>query len=234
MPPKVRCANTLAASLFPETRRLVRLARFRAAKKARLVLAAIIRQKPNLLLLDEPTNHLDLEMRHALGIALQEFTGALVVVSHDRHLLQSVSDTLKFIHDGVVDDFDGDLDDYARWLLRTRNEDKPASTEANVQTNGTGGLSAQEKKARKREEAEQRQRTSELRKNISRLEKLVDQSQKELGEITDLLSDNALYEPERKADLKRLLDKQARIKQQLFAAENDWMEQTEILEQVSP
>ena len=207
---------------------------FSGGEKARLVLAAIIRQKPNLLLLDEPTNHLDLEMRHALGIALQEFTGALVVVSHDRHLLQSVSDTLKFIHDGVVDDFDGDLDDYARWLLRTRNEDKPASTEANVQTNGTGGLSAQEKKARKREEAEQRQRTSELRKNISRLEKLVDQSQKELGEITDLLSDNALYEPERKADLKRLLDKQARIKQQLFAAENDWMEQTEILEQVSP
>ena len=157
-----------------------------------------------------------------------------VVVSHDRHLLQSVSDTLKFIHDGVVDDFDGDLDDYARWLLRTRNEEKTISGESYKGSNGVGSLSAQEKKARKRQEAAERQRTSELRKNISRLEKLVDKSQKELGEITDLLSDNALYEPERKADLKRLLDKQARIKQQLFAAENDWMEQTEKLEEVSP
>jgi len=81
---------------------------FSGGEKARLVLAAIIRQKPNLLLLDEPTNHLDLQMRHALSLALQGFQGALVVVSHDRHLLQSVSDSLKFVHDGEVEDFSGD------------------------------------------------------------------------------------------------------------------------------
>ncbi|MGR8948168.1 MAG: ATP-binding cassette domain-containing protein [Gammaproteobacteria bacterium] len=213
---------------------------FSGGEKARLVLAAIIRQKPNLLLLDEPTNHLDLEMRHALSIALQEFTGALVVVSHDRHLLQSVSDTLKFIHDGVVDEFDGDLEDYARWLLRSRSEEKPAekthlndTASATNSTNSHSGLSAQEKKALKRKQAQQRQRTSDLRKNISKLEKIVDEAQKELSEITDFLADNALYDPARKADLKRLLDKQANIKQKLFTAENDWMEQTEALEQAT-
>ena len=216
------------------------IAPFSGGEKARLVLAAIIRQKPNLLLLDEPTNHLDLEMRHALGIALQEFSGALVVVSHDRHLLQSVSDALQFIHDGIVDDFDGDLDDYARWLLRSRNEEKSSKDAASNQQrqapgndgaeSNTPSLTAQEKKARKREQAQSRQRTSDLRKSITKLEKLIDESQQELGEITALLSENDLYEPERKDELKKLLEKQARVKQRLFAAENDWMEKTEALE----
>ena len=217
------------------------IAPFSGGEKARLVLAAIIRQKPNLLLLDEPTNHLDLEMRHALGMALQEFEGALVVVSHDRHLLQSVSDQLKFVHDGVVDDFDGDLEDYARWLLRTRADEKTANSNSTRQNVDTGAdddsakasksLSAQERKNKKREEAALRQRTSNLRKNISRLEALIDETQKELGNVTELLADPNLYEADRKADLKQLLAKQAKIKQTLFAAENDWMVATEALEE---
>lgn len=214
---------------------------FSGGEKARLVLAAIIRQKPNLLLLDEPTNHLDLEMRHALGIALQEFTGALVVVSHDRHLLQSVSDTLKFIHDGVVDDFDGDLDDYARWLLRSRadgrkamnaqiNESTKVNQEAPVASEKIGGNSAQQRKDRKRQEAAQRQRTSDLRKEILRLEKLIDKSQKRLGQLTEILGDNGLYEADKKSELKTYLAEQAAVKQQLFSAENDWLGATEALE----
>jgi len=221
---------------------------FSGGEKARLVLAAIIRQKPNLLLLDEPTNHLDLEMRHALGIALQGFMGALVVVSHDRHLLESVSDTLKFIHDGRVDEFDGDLNDYARWLLRTRSEERKNVSESlklvresaddNQGEIGAGaqaevpsvGNSAQDRKERKRLQAEKRQRTSELTKNISRLEKTVEKTQNLLSEITAQLADNSLYEAQRKADLKRLLVDQASAKQKLDAAENEWLEATEELE----
>jgi ATP-binding cassette subfamily F protein 3 len=91
---------------------------FSGGERARLVLAMIFEQRPNLLLLDEPTNHLDLEMRHALSVALQEFRGALVLVSHDRHLLASICDELWLVRDGLVGPFDGDLDDYARWLRR--------------------------------------------------------------------------------------------------------------------
>lgn len=231
----------LGGFAFPGDAALSPIGPFSGGEKARLVLAAIIRQKPNLLLLDEPTNHLDLEMRHALGIALQEFRGALVVVSHDRHLLESVSDTLKFIHDGQVDEFDGDLNDYARWLLKTRSDDKkesastpepiPSSERKNTANpNCNVDNSAQNKKERKRLEAQQRQRNSDLKKNIQRLEKLVDSTQKSLGEISVLLADNSLYDPDRKDDLKRLLTQQADTKQTLFAAENDWLEATEALE----
>lgn len=232
--------NYLGGFAFGGDIALSPIAPFSGGEKARLVLAAIIRQKPNLLLLDEPTNHLDLEMRHALGLALQAFEGALVVVSHDRYLLQSVSDQLKFVHDGVVADFDGDLEDYARWLLRVRAEEKSTNndsarqfvrSEADIDpTQANKSRSAQERKNKKREEAALRQRTSDIRKNIARLEALIDDTQKELGNITELLADASLYEAERKAELKHLLEKQAKIKQTLFAAENDWMAATEELE----
>ena len=234
--PESTLRKYLGGFAFPGDAALSPIGPFSGGEKARLVLAAIIRQKPNLLLLDEPTNHLDLEMRHSLGIALQEFSGALVVVSHDRHLLESVSDTLKFIHDGQVDEFDGDLNDYARWLLKSRSEDKREVTAtsglaANLsETSGSASRSAQNKKERKRLEAERRQRTSDLKKNINRLEKLVDKTQKSLGDITELLADNSLYEEDRKDELKRLLTEQANTKQTLFAAENDWLEATEALE----
>jgi ATP-binding cassette subfamily F protein 3 len=89
---------------------------FSGGEKARLTLALLVARRPNLLLLDEPTNHLDIDMRHALGVALQSFDGGLVVVSHDRHLLRSVADTLWLVADGKAKPFEGDLDDYQRWL----------------------------------------------------------------------------------------------------------------------
>jgi ATP-binding cassette subfamily F protein 3 len=95
------------------------VARFSGGEKARLTLALLVARRPNLLLLDEPTNHLDIEMRHALTVALQGFEGGLIVVSHDRHLIKTVADTLWLAADGKLKVFDGDLDDYQSWL-RTR------------------------------------------------------------------------------------------------------------------
>ncbi|WP_155489376.1 ATP-binding cassette domain-containing protein, partial [Cronobacter sakazakii] len=97
--------------------------RFSGGEKARLVLALIVWQRPNLLLLDEPTNHLDLDIRQALTDALIEFEGALVVVSHDRHLIRSTTDDLYLVHDGKVEPFDGDLDDYQQWLSDVQKQE---------------------------------------------------------------------------------------------------------------
>ncbi|MEA3134432.1 MAG: ATP-binding cassette, subfamily er 3, partial [Gammaproteobacteria bacterium] len=92
------------------------VARFSGGEKARLTLALLVARRPNLLLLDEPTNHLDIDMRHALTVALQGFEGGLLVVSHDRHLIKTVADTLWLVADGKLKEFDGDLDDYQQWL----------------------------------------------------------------------------------------------------------------------
>jgi ABC-type multidrug transport system ATPase subunit len=128
--------------------------RFSGGEKARLVLALIVWQRPNLLLLDEPTNHLDLDMRQALTEALIEFEGALVVVSHDRHLIRSTTDDLYLVHDGKVEPFDGDLEDYQQWLSDVqKQENQPDDT---VKENSN---SAQSRKDQKRRDAELRTQT---------------------------------------------------------------------------
>ena len=198
-------------------------------EKARLVLAAIIRQKPNLLLLDEPTNHLDLDMRHALGIALQEFTGALIVVSHDRYLLQSISDTLKFIHDGIVDKFDGDLDDYARWLLRARSGGARPAKESDTPGQDPAGR----KRGRSRRDIAERGRADRLGTQVRRLEDSLGKEQGALAEIEARLADNALYEPTRKDELHALLQRQAECRKKITAAETEWLEKTQELEQLA-
>ena len=108
--------NFLGGWQFPGDRAFESIDNFSGGEKARLALALLAWNKPNLLLLDEPTNHLDLEMREALAEALSDFEGAIVMVSHDRHLIGLVSDEYWRVHDGVVEPFDGDLDDYAAWL----------------------------------------------------------------------------------------------------------------------
>jgi ATP-binding cassette subfamily F protein 3 len=190
-------------------------------EKARLVLAAIIRQRPNLLLLDEPTNHLDLDMRHALGIALQEFAGALIVVSHDRYLLQSISDTLKFIHDGIVDRFDGDLDDYARWLLRTRAAGAPGPT------------AGEPKPVPGRRETGARDRAGKLDTEVRRLEEALKREQGSLAEIESRLADNTLYTPARKDELQPLLQRQAECRRKIAAVETEWLAKAQELEQLA-
>ncbi|MCL6742867.1 ABC transporter ATP-binding protein [Kosakonia sp. R1.Fl] len=199
--------------------------RFSGGEKARLVLALIVWQRPNLLLLDEPTNHLDLDMRQALTEALIEFEGALVVVSHDRHLIRSTTDDLYLVHDGKVEPFEGDLEDYQQWLSDVqKQESQPADT---VKESAN---SAQARKDQKRREAELRTQTQPLRKEIARLEKEMEKLNAQLAQVEEKLGDSGLYDQSRKAELTTCLQQQAAAKSGLEACEMAWLEAHEQLE----
>ncbi|WP_434461707.1 ABC transporter ATP-binding protein [Serratia plymuthica] len=203
--------------------------RFSGGEKARLVLALIVWQRPNLLLLDEPTNHLDLDMRQALTEALIDFEGALVVVSHDRHLLRSTTDDLYLVHDGQVEVFEGDLDDYQQWLSdlqRQENQQDAPEKENN-------GNSAQARKDQKRREAEFRTQTQPLRKQIAKLEQQMEKLGAELAAVEEKLADSALYDISRKADLTECLQKQSQTKSALEETEMTWLDAQEQLEQLT-
>lgn len=204
-------------------------ARFSGGEKARLVLALIVWQRPNLLLLDEPTNHLDLDMRQALTEALIDFEGALVVVSHDRHLLRSTTDDLYLVHDGKVEPFEGDLEDYQQWLSDLQKQESQQDAPAKE----LGSNSAQARKDQKRREAELRSQTQPLRKKLQQLEKQMESYSAQLAEAETTLGDTALYDPARKADLTACLQKQAQAKAGLEEAEMAWLEIQEQLEQFS-
>ena len=198
--------------------------RFSGGEKARLALALIAWTKPNLLLLDEPTNHLDLEVRHALTLALQSFEGAIILVSHDRHLLANTVDQFLLVADGKVEEFAGDLDDYHAWLASARQEQKP-SIGSESKSN-----SAADRKEQKRLEAERRAKLRPLKQQVEKLEKLVDSTSEKLGAIETQLADPDIYSDARKAELKQLLAQQAELSSTLSQAESDWMERQEELE----
>lgn len=199
---------------------LGKVAPMSGGEKARLVLALIVYQKPNLLLLDEPTNHLDLEMRHALNIALQSYEGAMVLVSHDRFLLTSVCDDFYLVDSGKVEPFAGDLDDYRDWLL------KDASSKKSIEDSPV----KIDRKNIKRLEAEFRQSTQGIRKTIEQAEKKMNKATELLADIESTLSEPDLYNDENKAKLKTLLLDQASQKQNLEEAEMLWMDAQEQLE----
>ncbi|WP_449758652.1 ABC transporter ATP-binding protein [Erwinia persicina] len=201
--------------------------RFSGGEKARLVLALVVWQRPNLLLLDEPTNHLDLDMRQALTEALIDFEGALVVVSHDRHLLRSTTDDLYLVHDGKVEAFEGDLEDYQQWLS---DQQRQASTDATPKADSAN--SAQARKDQKRRDAELRTQTQPLRKQIEKLEKQMEKHNTQLADAENKLSDSAIYEQSRKADLTAALQQQATAKSALEACEMEWLEAQEELESI--
>ncbi|MFJ5358339.1 MULTISPECIES: ABC transporter ATP-binding protein [Pectobacterium] len=202
--------------------------RFSGGEKARLVLALIVWQRPNLLLLDEPTNHLDLDMRQALTEALIDFEGALVVVSHDRHLIRSTTDDLYLVHDQKVEPFDGDLEDYQQWLVglqRQENaaDDTPKENAAN---------SAQGRKDQKRREAELRTQTQPLRKQITKLEQQMEKLGETLAALEARLADSAIYDISRKAELTDCLQQQTKVKIELEETELSWLDAQEQLEQM--
>jgi ATP-binding cassette subfamily F protein 3 len=202
--------------------------RFSGGEKARLVLALIVWQRPNLLLLDEPTNHLDLDMRQALTEALIDFEGALVVVSHDRHLLRTTTDDLYLVHDGSVEPFDGDLDDYQQWSLDQHKQERQESNlKETVKDNQN---SAQARKDQKRREAELRAQTQPLRKTLERLEKEMEKLNSTLSDLETRLSDTAIYDISRKADLTDCLQQQAQAKAALEESEMAWLDAQEQLE----
>lgn len=208
---------------------------FSGGEKARLVLSLLVWQRPNLLLMDEPTNHLDLDMRQALTQALISFEGAIVVVSHDRHLLRSTTDDLYLVHDGQVEPFDGDLDDYQQWLVDQNRQETQAnkSQQDNDNITTTTNLSAQDKKEQKRKEAEFRQQTQPLRKKLTTLESKMDKLSQELSDIETALSDSGIYDTSRKNELSDCLNRQGVAKSALEEVEMEWMELQETLEEMT-
>ncbi|KHT30967.1 ABC transporter ATP-binding protein [Pectobacterium carotovorum] len=202
--------------------------RFSGGEKARLVLALIVWQRPNLLLLDEPTNHLDLDMRQALTEALIDFEGALVVVSHDRHLIRSTTDDLYLVHDQKVEPFDGDLEDYQQWLVSLQRQENAADEAPKENT----ANSAQGRKDQKRREAELRTQTQPLRKQITKLEQQMEKLGETLAALEARLADSAIYDISRKAELTDCLQQQTKVKIELEETEMSWLDAQEQLEQM--
>ena len=192
-------------------------------EKARLVLALIVYQRPNLLLLDEPTNHLDSTMREALVFALQDYQGAMVIVSHDRHLLRTTVDEFYLVANQQVQPFAGDLDDYHDWL-------KQQVTQPQV-TSAAGSANTPSRKDEKREAAQRRQALKPLKDALQQAERVMTKHEQELATVTAQLGDNDLYSASRKAELTQLLAQQAQLQQQLEQAELAWMEAAEALQQ---
>jgi ATP-binding cassette, subfamily F, member 3 len=203
------------------------VAPFSGGEKARLVLALLVWQRPNLLLLDEPTNHLDLEMRHALTLALQEFEGAMVIVSHDRYLLRSACDLLLLVDDGRVDEFQGDLDDYPRWLAERRSRDNAGAGEAEAKAH-----SATARKDRKRLEAERRRQLQPLRDRVRKLEQEMARSTAEQARLEGELADPELYTAGQAARLTQLTKEKAELDRRLEESEEAWLLASEELERL--
>lgn len=194
---------------------------FSGGEKARLVLALVSYLRPNLLLLDEPTNHLDLEMRQALAMALQDYEAAVVLVSHDRHLLRAFADELLLVHDGKVAPFDGDLDDYAEWF---------ATSAESKQQNANAASPAEDRKQRKREEAERRARLSPLRAQVTKFEQAIQKLEAERNAIDAELAAPELYEDGTSPRALELMQRRGKLAAQLEDAEAAWLEAAERLE----
>ncbi|KAF1852551.1 hypothetical protein Lal_00037285 [Lupinus albus] len=233
--------NFLGSFNFNGTMATSSIAPFSGGEKARLALALIVWQRPNLLLLDEPTNHLDLETREALTMALAQFEGTLVLVSHDRHLLRATTDQFLIVAEGKLQPFDGDLDDYKDWLFKTklaaRNDAAAAAPLPTAsQPEAEAPASLVDRKEQKRLEAEQRQKMSALKKpieaRIKRLDEQIAKLNARKGEIDARLASPDIYDAANKEELKTLITDQAYCSKELDQLENEWLEQQEALEQL--
>jgi ATP-binding cassette subfamily F protein 3 len=199
---------------------------FSGGERARLALALIAWHKPNLLLLDEPTNHLDLEMREALADALADFDGALVLVSHDRHLLGMVCDSFWRVADRVVEPFDGDLDDYAKWL-RSRGAANKKAGKAAAPEKPAAPIETPED--RRRNAAAQRDGDKSSRSRVKKIETRVAAIDVELGKLEARLADPATYNGPT-AELMKLSQQQAELRREKETLEAEWLELYEQLE----
>ena len=200
-----RIRDHLGSFGFQGDRAFEPVARFSGGEKARLTLALLVARRPNLLLLDEPTNHLDIEMRQALTVALQSFEGGLVVVSHDRHLIKSVADSLWLVADGKLTEFAGDLDDYQQWL-RSRGSPQQAAP----------GKSPPPKSAAPGKKATRLNPLDKLRQQLEQVE----------SRIAAVTAERALLEAEFAANPEepRLAMRRANLERDLGYLENQWME----------
>ena len=206
--------------------------RFSGGEKARLTLALLVRQKPNLMILDEPTNHLDIEMREALAEALQDYDGALIVVAHDRHLLRATADELWLVADGKVAPFEGDLDDYRDWVLGLRRR----GVGSDVATGADETESVPDRKAQKRAEAESRQRAYAQRKpfaaRLTKLERELQALGAEKAALEAWLASSDAYTEANKDELKTRLARQGDLAWRQARLEGEWLELTDALEKL--
>lgn len=207
---------------FHGDRVLEPVAPFSGGEKARLVLALLIYQKPNLLLLDEPTNHLDLDMRHALSMALQNYQGAMVLVSHDRHLLRSVSDEFLLVDQGRAEPFNDDLDAYRKWLLQPREDESAIPfTEAGKLGN---------RKQQRQQEAEKRRQLQPLKKQLAQLERNMEKLQSQLDEVEQALADPGMYTAENRERMETFAQQRHEVQLEMQKLEEDWLIKSEELE----
>ena len=225
--------NYLGCFGFSNDMAISKIRDFSGGEKSRLVLAMLIYQKPNLLLLDEPTNHLDLEMREALAEALQEFSGAMVIVSHDRHLLNATCDRLLLVTNRKVDEFALSLDEYPQWLSEHKQATSKPADDSAPKKNISEKNSRQSNRERKQLEAQQRQKTAPLRKKIKKLEDDMEKLTEKLAQIEQQLADNDIYSEENKQQLQQLLIDKSELDKAHESMEIDWLEYSEELENLS-
>ncbi|MGB1334166.1 MAG: ATP-binding cassette domain-containing protein [Porticoccaceae bacterium] len=213
---------------------------FSGGEKARVALALIVWQKPNLLLLDEPTNHLDLEMRHALTMALQGYEGALVVISHDRHLLRNTVDEFYLVANGAVDEFKGNLNDYQQWLKNYNRVPsapetaQPIPEEVSSQTEEIKApVSSADRKLQRQQSAEIRKKLAPLTKQSKKLESDIEKLQKDQAKNEAMLADVDIYTESKKLQLKEQMEIQVKIKKSIAEKEEQWFEIQQEIEQFS-
>ena len=211
--------NFLGGFNFPGEMALGPIANFSGGEKARLALALIVWQRPNLLLLDEPTNHLDLETREALTVALAQFEGTLVLVSHDRHLLRATTDQFLIVADGRLRPFDGDLEDYRDWLLKSKREKPQAPAAPAVPA----------RKAAARPAGNRRN----LEARIKRLEEMIARLNAKKVEMEARLADPAIYQDDSRDALQFALSDRAHVGKELVQLESEWLEKQAELEQAA-
>ena len=199
------------------------VAPFSGGEKARLALAMVVWQKPNLLVLDEPTNHLDLEMRHAMEVALQAYEGALVLVSHDRHMLRNTAEELLLVHDGQVEEYTEDLEGYERWILSSYRQTEKRDA-------GTTDTSRKEK----------RQQAATLREKLKPLQKQLNKTEADMSKVSlamhDLrtqLENTDLYTEDHRQTLADLLKREGELKVRAEELDEIWLDQQQALEALS-
>lgn len=212
--PEVDLRKFLGSFAFSGDKVLQPIQHFSGGEKSRLALALIVWQKPNLLLLDEPTNHLDLEMRNALSMALQEYEGAMILVSHDRFLVRTTTDQLMLVAEGKLQPFNGDLDEYQQWLIEYRKQQLLADQPERMQTSS---------KERRQQEAKLREQRKPLLQKIQRLEDQIERLEKEASSLELALADATIYDAENKEKLQQMLLKQAEIKKSIMQSEGEWL-----------
>jgi ATP-binding cassette, subfamily F, member 3 len=237
--PEQELRDFLAGFGFRGDRVFEVVAPFSGGEKARLVLAIVAWLRPNLMLLDEPTNHLDLEMRQALAMALQDYSGAVVLVSHDRHLLRTVANEFYLVDQQQVQLFDGDLEDYARWLANTAATSAapvaPApghdsAGRSQVAPDGPPPDNAEARKQRKREEAQRRNRLTPLRRQVAGYEEELARLARQTTQLDAQLAAPELYSPGSRERLRELLQQQGELRRLTEEVESAWLSASEQLE----